>query len=87
MTVHWKDQALCKGMTTFFFPQLGDQTPQNPGDPSKDICTTCPVQQQCLEAGLNEYHGIWGGKSERERRVIRKERGYDSVLERSSRAS
>lgn len=82
MTVHWKDQALCKGSgTAQFFPERGE--------PFKypEVCKTCPVQQQCLEAGLSEYHGIWGGRSEKQRRAMRRERGYDIVLRSTAHAS
>lgn len=37
------------------------------------ICRRCPVQEQCLAWALDndERFGIWGGKTERERRDIR----------------
>jgi hypothetical protein len=35
------------------------------------ICSTCPVTEQCLEAGLRERQGIWGGLSERQRSKLR----------------
>lgn len=40
------------------------------------ICTTCPVQERCLEHALVERidHGVWGGASERQRRRILKQR-------------
>ena len=40
------------------------------------ICGACPVQVECLEYALEVpvEHGIWGGKSERERRRMRRER-------------
>ena len=43
---------------------------------AKEICNRCPVKEPCLEQALErgERFGIWGGKSERERRAIRKER-------------
>jgi WhiB family redox-sensing transcriptional regulator len=40
------------------------------------ICVTCPVAKQCLEYALDNHvdHGVWGGKSERERRRLLRER-------------
>lgn len=40
------------------------------------ICNRCPVREACLEYALanHEDHGIWGGKSERERWRIRRNR-------------
>jgi len=36
------------------------------------ICASCPVRQQCLEYALDNgiEHGIWGGLTERQRRVV-----------------
>jgi len=39
---------------------------------AKAICDLCAVRGQCLEFALQrgEAHGIWGGTSESERRVL-----------------
>jgi WhiB family redox-sensing transcriptional regulator len=36
------------------------------------ICATCPVQRECLDYALEarERFGIWGGKTEKQRRQI-----------------
>lgn len=39
---------------------------------AKAICAACPVRSECLEFGLDEPTGIWGGRSARERRYIRR---------------
>lgn len=51
-----------------FFPEKGGSTRE-----AKAICATCPVQVACLEYALDhdERFGVWGGKSERERRRIK----------------
>lgn len=55
-----------------FFPSEGWMTA-----PAKKVCATCPVRVECLEWALaHENHGVWGGTSERERRTIRRRRGY-----------
>jgi WhiB family redox-sensing transcriptional regulator len=43
---------------------------------AKRVCKDCPVRGECLEYALTtrQYHGVWGGCSERERRVILKRR-------------
>lgn len=42
----------------------------------RPICDGCPMQQQCLDWGMeHEEHGWWGGYSPRERAVLRKEMG------------
>lgn len=35
-------------------------------------CATCPVRAACLELGLTEPWGIWGGLSSAERRALRR---------------
>lgn len=71
----WKEQAACQGMDTgFFYPERGTQSG------AIAICLECPVRLQCLNAGLNERHGIWGGKNERERRKIRKTRWREEAV-------
>jgi WhiB family redox-sensing transcriptional regulator len=44
----------------------------------KAICALCPVINECLSHALSvpERYGIWGGKSERERRQILKVMNY-----------
>ena len=42
---------------------------------AKSICATCPVRETCLDHALKngEALGIWGGKSARERKRLKKE--------------
>jgi WhiB family redox-sensing transcriptional regulator len=40
---------------------------------AKRICSTCAVQPQCLDYGLGEDYGIWGGLSPKQRQRLRKE--------------
>ena len=51
------------------------------------ICATCPVVNECLEYALENHvdHGIWGGRSERERRRILRERRHRRFLNVESR--
>lgn len=68
----WQADANCRGVNPeVFFPQRGEDTKF-----AKSICRACDVQAECLAYALNndEHHGIWGGVSERERRVIRTRR-------------
>jgi WhiB family redox-sensing transcriptional regulator len=52
-----------------FSPARGEATVQ-----IKEICASCTVTAQCLEWGLDEKHGIWGGMAERSRRLERRRR-------------
>jgi WhiB family redox-sensing transcriptional regulator len=65
-TGSWVDEAVCAQTDPdTFFPEKGGSTRQ-----AKAICLGCPVRQRCLDWALQheERFGIWGGKSERERR-------------------
>ena len=68
----WKQEANCLGIDPdLFFPERGVSSAQ-----AKSVCRGCVVKEECLEYALQngEKFGIWGGMSERERRVLRRER-------------
>ena len=72
--------ASCVGSPDDFFPERG--TAQISARDAKKICNgeadglVCPIRGECLEYALErkERFGIWGGKSERERAKIAKNR-------------
>jgi WhiB family redox-sensing transcriptional regulator len=66
----WKDAAACKGEpASVFYPE----TDAGAGA-AKAICARCPVSDLCLTVALRngERHGVWGGKTERERARLRR---------------
>lgn len=68
----WLEKAACAGVDPeLFFPGRGESTRE-----ARAICAGCEVRATCLEHALDagEKFGIWGGKSERERRRIRRQR-------------
>lgn len=65
----WTREALCTEVDTeIFFPEKGGSAREG-----KAVCQTCPVTAACLAYALrhDERFGIWGGRSERERRRLR----------------
>ena len=42
---------------------------------AKAVCAECAVRAQCLEFAIatNQEYGVWGGASEEERRVLRRQ--------------
>lgn len=50
-----------------FFPKTGGSTV-----PAKQVCARCCVRAECLEWVLEhpQRYGVWGGKSETERRRL-----------------
>lgn len=68
----WMADAVCSQTDPdAFFPEKGGSTAE-----AKKVCLSCPVRTECLEYALshNERYGIFGGKSERERRKLAKGR-------------
>lgn len=66
----WHDLALCPQTDPdAFFPERGGSTAA-----AKAICRLCPVEAECLADALDrdEGFGVWGGKSERERRRLKR---------------
>lgn len=64
----WTERAVCAQTDPeLFFPEKGGTTA-----PAKRVCQGCEVQAECLAYALDngERFGIWGGKSERERRKM-----------------
>jgi hypothetical protein len=37
---------------------------------AKAICQACPLRRECLEVGLTEEHGTWGGLSREDRENV-----------------
>ena len=70
----WTERAACSGLDPdLWFPGHGDAFTVVY---AKQVCATCVVRDACLEYALaaGEKFGIWGGKSERERRRMRRAR-------------
>lgn len=70
--VPWQAFALCAETDPeIFFPEKGESTA-----PAKRVCLGCEVRTECLEDALlkSERYGVRGGKSEKERRKIKRDR-------------
>jgi WhiB family redox-sensing transcriptional regulator len=72
METDWMAKGKCRDASpATFFPSdgIGVQEAQR-------VCAECPVSETCLEYALAHRidHGVWGGRSERERRRILRRR-------------
>lgn len=68
----WNQYANCLGTDPdLFFPERGDSYGVAA---AKAVCNDCVVREECLETNLSKTKGVWGGMSEAERRVLRKQR-------------
>ena len=66
----WQQRAACRGKPVgWWFPTKGESH-----DAARSLCAGCPVRAECLEYGLKEQHGIFGGLCPKQRRELRRER-------------
>jgi WhiB family redox-sensing transcriptional regulator len=75
VTTDWRHDAACQGMDgEIFFPigETGSALLQV--EEAKAVCRRCPVVAQCLQWALEtgQDAGVWGAKSEDERRAIKR---------------
>lgn len=72
----WMDEGVCAQVgDDLWFPEKGGSTRE-----AKQVCAGCPVKADCLEYALRHdiRTGVWGGKAERERRVLQRKRRQGS---------
>ncbi|MPV35991.1 WhiB family transcriptional regulator [Georgenia subflava] len=73
----WRHQAACLHEDPELFYPAGDaRTAQAQVKEAKAVCQRCPVIGTCLAWALEtgQDTGVWGGRSERERRTLRRRR-------------
>ena len=74
--VLWQQRAACRGPNhDIFFPpsQMERRSEKRLRERrAKEICASCPVLADCRTYALQirEQHGIWGGLTEGERRLV-----------------
>lgn len=69
----WMQRAACRRTDPdLFFPERGDRA----AAPAKAVCAKCKVTTDCLMYAVENgiVHGVWGGRSEKERRRLRAEK-------------
>ena len=67
----WHEKAACKDYEAeLFFPLSARES-----KPAIAVCDACPVSLACLKWALQKdiRHGVWGGTTEQEREVIRRD--------------
>lgn len=81
----WFEKAACRGTDPgLFFPDgTTTQDAQDKINEAKSVCFQCSCQMYCLEFAIktNQDSGIWGGKSELERRQIRRDLRSNQISE------
>jgi WhiB family redox-sensing transcriptional regulator len=75
ITTDWRDLAACRDSEPALFFPIGTTGPAIEHiEAAIAICSTCPVQESCLQYALetNQESGVWGGYAEDDRRRLRK---------------
>ena len=73
----WRENSACLDEDPELFFPIGSTGPAVHQElEAKQVCARCPVREQCLawvlEAG--HEHGVWGGLTQDERRLLRRRR-------------
>ena len=72
----WRQDAECRDLDpNLFFPVGVTGAAVDQIAAAKGICSGCPVRSECLDFAIttNQEFGVWGGTSEDERRVLRRQ--------------
>jgi hypothetical protein len=72
----------CAQVPAAFFPEdfykrIGhdtDGTVAAMTETARQICMRCPIIAKCLEVGMYEDYGIWGGTTPKQREQIKREK-------------
>lgn len=68
MNDEWRLQALChKRNADFWYPPLDADAPEQYYSIAREVCRCCPVWEQCLQDGVSEKWGMWGGLTPKDR--------------------
>jgi WhiB family transcriptional regulator, redox-sensing transcriptional regulator len=73
----WQDRAACAGNDVDLF--VSESTGSHYRY-ARTVCADCPVKAECLDYGLHEEYGMWGGLGPRQRRRVRNERGITTAF-------
>lgn len=64
----WRHRAACRGSDPeLWYPGRGSNATE-----AKAVCARCEVRAECLAEGDEEWFGVWGGMTRRERRLARR---------------
>lgn len=87
----WFDEAKCSDRENQrYLSTMYPERSETPGGkhliPARKLCLNCPVRYTCLDYGLEDPFGIWGGHSFSQRRRIAVMVKSGSSLEEASRS-
>lgn len=71
----WRSRAACLNVDPELFFPIGNTGPAlTQAAEAKAVCLSCEVMEVCLRWAMdnNQDSGVWGGKSEEERRSLKR---------------
>ena len=71
----WQQSAACRGKPVEMF-FVSAHAGVGATREAKIVCAGCPVRAECLDFGITEKFGIFGGLAEKERRDLRRQRRH-----------
>lgn len=75
LSCEWKQQGKCKDYDQRIFFSEQHQIIQE----AIQVCSGCKVKKECLDYAIaNHEHGVWGGTTERQRRLMIRRINYES---------
>ncbi|MFJ7495151.1 WhiB family transcriptional regulator [Streptomyces sp. NPDC097727] len=89
LTGDWQTRGACRGEDPELFFPVGDSGPALLQTVlAKAVCGPCPVTAACLRWAMDdgEVHGIWGGTSEDDRRLLRRSNARAAAAARTAQA-
>lgn len=67
----YRDAALCKGKNIdLWYPPLDTEVPERYYSVAREVCHRCTVWRNCLDDGIEERWGMWGGLTPVDRRAL-----------------
>lgn len=84
---NWRDRAICRNSNAeLFFPIGTTGHALEIVEAAKEVCQQCQVKKECLQFSFdtNQESGIWGGYSEEERRIMRRNGSFEMAIEEES---
>lgn len=73
----WTGEESCRGQPPWWWFGTGERGDWPERKEAIRICGGCPTRDACLEYGLREKFGIWGGLGFEERRALIRRRQRD----------
>lgn len=77
----WRKESLCKNRhIDLWYPPLDTDVPENYYQIARLVCRQCPVWKECLDDGVEERWGMWGGLTPQERTALTSEHPKPTVM-------